>query len=328
MREGVGDVGWSKTLPRSMRLVYLDQCVVSRLSEPAEGWLRVRNALMRGRASARLLCPHSLEHLIETAAMTRERAIATDQLIRDLSLGWSLRLEPHLVVAQINALVRSMPLVDSSSLERTRFRSLAEPGVQEFFRQQKGEIDSFNLNAMAIQNGWSRCLGNGRRGDGAILDALVAVVNENYTRRFHAEIQRVLAGKEVEGGVGEGDRTGPREFSCIVMLLVNDHAFGEAELRMLSTRLEAEGVMVIPFYRTKVVLEACYLWKRKQITPSDQYDLTRIACALPVADLLITDGGAACAIRETGLDQYFETRVLSTRESERDGMISILTQWG
>jgi hypothetical protein len=61
----------SKYLTHGMQLAYLDQCVMSRLTDRAHNktWAEMRSALFAAHARRRMLCPNSIEHLVETAAM-------------------------------------------------------------------------------------------------------------------------------------------------------------------------------------------------------------------------------------------------------------------
>ena len=80
------------------------------------------------------------------------------------------------------------------------------------------------------------------------------------------------------------------------------------------------------FYQVKVALEACRTWQQQNIEPGDQYDDTRIACALPFVDILITDGSAANTVREVNLDRFFGVKVFSTKDRERSALIAALTK--
>ena len=46
--------------------------------------------------------------------------------------------------------------------------------------------------------------------------------------------------------------------------------------------------------RIKGELQGYHFSLRAQMEPRDQYDITRISCALPYADILITDGEEKC----------------------------------
>src|SRR5437773_1636908 len=95
-----------------MYLVYLDQCILSRFLERPENepWCDLREIILKGNASRRILCPTSLEHLIETSSLPDKDAIFLVRLMRKLSFGWSLSPEPALIARQIIAKLRNLPL--------------------------------------------------------------------------------------------------------------------------------------------------------------------------------------------------------------------------
>jgi hypothetical protein len=95
----------SKYLKKGMHLVYLDQCVVSRFLEKPENarWRDLREIILRGNANRRILCPTSLEHLIETSSLPDADAVFLDELMRKLSFGWTLSDEFMLFEWELSA---------------------------------------------------------------------------------------------------------------------------------------------------------------------------------------------------------------------------------
>jgi hypothetical protein len=90
--------------------------------------------------------------------------------------------------------------------------------------------------------------------------------------------------------------------------------------------LRAEGLNFIPTLKIKSELEAMQFFRREKIEPGDQYDITRAACALPYADIFITDGGKASAIRELKLDAAYQTEVFSMKKSELNALTARLNE--
>ena len=86
-----------------MQLVYLDQCVLSRFLEKPENepWSELRELLLKGNVNRRILCPKSLEHLVETSSLPDGDAVRLDELLGRLSFGWALSNEFDLVAWQI-----------------------------------------------------------------------------------------------------------------------------------------------------------------------------------------------------------------------------------
>ena len=82
----------------------------------------------------------------------------------------------------------------------------------------------------------------------------------------------------------------------------------------------------IPTLKIKAEIHAMQLYRREKIEPRDQYDITRAACALPYADIFITDGGKASAIRELKLDAAYKTEVFSMKKSELSALTTRLRE--
>ena len=63
----------SKYLKNGRHLIYLDQCVLSRFLEKPENdpWRDLRETILKGNANRQILCPTSLEHLVETSSLPK-----------------------------------------------------------------------------------------------------------------------------------------------------------------------------------------------------------------------------------------------------------------
>ena len=301
-----------------MTLIYLDQCVISSLLDQPRNasWADVREALLEGNRRRRFLCPYSLEHIVETAAMPRD-AVETDMLMRRLSLGQSLRLEPHLVAAQISALLRETSLPSPGDvLEPNRFRPLSDPSFRELAHQRKLELDAYNVAKMTLQNEMNAAFRDGRGPTPAIRRVILRLQSESYTKRFRGELSKVRSTGQVS------PLTSPDGWPAVIIsTLISEYRFDMTELARLDDKIEAEGLSFVPFFKIKIILEAAAKYKQQNIQPSDQYDITRVSCALPFVDILITDGGVAAEIREAGLDAEFGTDVFSTKNLERAGLL-------
>jgi hypothetical protein len=70
---------------------------------------------------------------------------------------------------------------------------------------------------------------------------------------------------------------------------MNEHRTNRHDLLRFRESLKTEGLDWIPLLHIKAELEAAQMLHGTEIKPSDQYDDTRIASALPYADILITD---------------------------------------
>jgi hypothetical protein len=308
------------------RIVYLDQCAVSRfVDRPVDAsWKVVHDLLRRGVNAGRVVCPHSLEHAVETSGMVYESAVEMDSTLRQLSAGWSLRPEPELVAGQINQSVRQAELDPDYAFQPTQLRPLSDVGAYEALRRVKAGLDARNRDQFAFLNGLNAELRDGSRAPKSVLRLFAQWKNEGYARRFIADLEPALRDGRPHVVTRPGVPDHLSEFSVITALLIEIHRFGVPELQSLATEVRKRGVIFLPFFLAKVNLEACHLWKQKRRDHGDQYDITRLSCALPVADLIVTDRSAASAIRDMGLDQEFGVQVFSTGDAERDQLVEAL----
>src|SRR6266404_3739211 len=129
----------SKYLNKGMHLVYLDQCILSRFLEAPENeqWRELRNLVLKGNAGRKILCPTSLEHLIETSSLPDAEAIFLDELMAKLSFGWSLSDEPAMITRQIIAKLRSRPPSRAQFLQKGLLRRITYPGTLAKLREVK-----------------------------------------------------------------------------------------------------------------------------------------------------------------------------------------------
>jgi hypothetical protein len=317
-----------KHLTGQMHLIYLDQCVISRLIHKPENepWSELRAAIFDGHARRRLLCPTSLEHLVETSAMIDGDAIAADKVMRILSSGWSLTIEPRLIARQIFCAVRNMKMTRGQFLQRNLWQPLSRPGALKALRELKEGLDPHNEWLMQGVNEMNAMFRSGKRSGNEILDVMIRLSSQSTTKRLTAAIFHALDAGRAEI-LPNRDQQNCRDWpSTVVYTLVKEHQFRMSALLEFQMKLEHEGISFIPTLRIKSELHAFQLANREKIEPRDQYDITRIGCALPYADILITDGGKAHAIRELGLDEQFDAEVFSMKRGEIPALVSRLKE--
>lgn len=114
--------------------------------------------------------------------------------------------------------------------------------------------------------------------------------------------------------------------SKVVYELIVTYRLALEEGQTLCQLLRAEGLNFIPTLKIKSELEAMQFFRREKVEPRDQYDITRVACSLPYADIFITDGGKASAIRELKLDAVYKTEVFSMKKSELAALTARLNE--
>src|ERR1035437_7934840 len=136
----------SKYLKNGMHLIYLDQCFLSQfLGKPEDQqWLNLRNLVLDGNSARKILCPTSLDHLIETSTLPDADAIFLDELMGKLSFGWALLDEFSQIARQIIAKLRNRPITRAQFLEKNLLRPITYPGALQKLREVKTGLDQNN----------------------------------------------------------------------------------------------------------------------------------------------------------------------------------------
>ena len=302
-----------------MHMVYLDQCVVSRLIDRPrnKSWAEVRTAIFAAHARHRLLSPNSLEHLVETAAMRDADAIEADQIVRKLSCGWCLENEARLVARQIFVATKGIAITRSHFLVRKALNPLTHAGTLAALRKMKSEMDAHNAWMMQGVNEINALTRDGKRGNGQMQKTMIDLTLAGFAKRLCEAIMDAIANRRFEIRA-DRHRSTLRDWpSTIIYLLAKEHRFRGAAFAQLYQKLVAEVVDFVPMLRIKGQLQAYHFSLRAQMQPRDQYDITRISCVLPYADILVTDGEKAHALRELGLDKEFDVEIFSTKNHER-----------
>ncbi|MEI6077586.1 MAG: hypothetical protein WCS94_18540 [Verrucomicrobiota bacterium] len=319
----------SKYLKKGMHLVYLDQCVLSRFLDTPKNqqWLELRDLILKGNATRKSLCPTSLEHLIETAALPDDdEAIFLDDLIRKLSFGWTFADEPLLVAWQIITKLRERSVSRSQFLAKHLLRPITYPGTLVKLRAVKCELDQNNAWVVQGVNEFNALVRDGQKASGDMLQILIKLETGVYVKKLLAEVLHSLeTGRVVLRTEDKNDRI-MNWASKVVYELITKHRLTLEEGQKLCHLLKTERLKFIPTLKTKAELQAMQFFRREKIEPRDQYDITRAACVLPYADIFITDGGKASAIRELKLDTAYKTEVFSMKKSELPALTARLKE--
>lgn len=309
-----------------MHLVYLDQCAVSRFLPTSgnEQWRELRDVVLKGNATRKILCPSSLEHLIETSMLGDADAIFLDELMGKLSFGWALADEAMLIARQIIAMLRSRPVSRAQFLEKRHLRPITYPGTLAKLREAKAGLDENNAWVMQGVNELNALTRNSRKAGNTLLRYFIKRRSGERVKKLLAEVLDSLKTGRVTVRVEEANDKVLNWASKVVYELIVTHRLALEEGQKLCQLLRIEGLNFIPTLKIKSELEAIGFFRGEKIEPRDQYDITRAACALPYADIFITDGGKASAIRELTLDTSYQTEVFSMKKSELNALTARL----
>jgi hypothetical protein len=248
----------SKYLTRGMHLVYLDQCVVSRLvSRPEnEPWQGMRAAILEAHEQRRLLSPNSLEHLVETAAMQDTDAIEADQILRKLSCGWCLQNEARLLARQIFAAIADVPVTRGQFLVKKILNPLSHPGTLLALRKMKSEMDAHNAWLMQGVNEINALTRDGRRGDGSIRRFMIDDTLAGFAKRLREAISDAVARRRFEIRADRYPATLRDWPSTAIYLLAKEHRFTGAKFARLYQSSLLKGWRSFPFCALKASCRA------------------------------------------------------------------------
>lgn len=300
-------------------VVYLDQCAVSRFLVPIASplWAEFREVLIDGVRKKSLICPNSLEHMVETSGLGDSRAFELNEILRELSDGFSVELEPQLIVRQLVSRLRTRNIADDQVFRQDLIKPMTAEALIHLRQMRAGILDQ-NTAAMLILNEFNSLVGPRKKwGNRRMLDWLIEHRSrQTYINPLITELRRLLSSGFSVVTANKSDRRFADWSSLVVVSLTRSETLAADDVSQLIQFLEAEGIEFVPTLKIKALLEARQFFVAEKIEPRDQYDITRAACALPYADFYVTDGGKAAAIRELRLDQKFQTTVYSTRESD------------
>jgi hypothetical protein len=246
--------------------------------------------------------------------------------MRKLSFGWSLSLEPRLISWQIIARLRSRPLSRGQFLQKGLLRPLKTLAVLAELRKMREGMHKHNAWVMQGVNEVNALIRHGRRASSDMRHFLVKRRTDGYVNKLLAEVSNSLKAGHVVIRADEHNDKVATWASRIVFELINENRLAPAEGRRLYHLLRTERLDFIPTLKIKAQLEAMQFFRRENIEPRDQYDITRAACGLPYADIFITDGGKASAIRELKLDAAYKTEVFSLKRSELNVLVTRLNK--
>ncbi len=316
----------SKYLKHGMLLLYLDQCVLSRFLATSENekWRELCDVISRGSAERRFLCPMSLEHLVESSGLATREAVFLDDVIRKLSLGWSLLPEPKLIVKQIIGRLRRIPNKPEHFMQKGLWQPIANSATLTALKEMKEVLDQHNATTMRGANEINALIRNGRRPTPEMLRFGLRRRTDQYVKQLVAQLTVSMALGGVTIRAKKGAASVKDWISVVLFHLVQDEKFSLLEAQELYDILMTEKLDFIPTLKIKAELEALQFYRRGNIKPADQYDITRSACALPYADIFVTDGAKASAIRDLRLDTIFNTEVFSLRKRELPSLVTRL----
>lgn len=317
-----------KYLKNGMSLVYLDQCVTSEFGSAGNGrWDEVYELLEEGVKRRRLMCPRSIEHMCETARMSAPRASEVDRRLRNLSFERAFLSEAELAAHQIVSKIRKTSTRIDDFLRKHSMAGIDSERVRTDLRVVKDRFDAAIRTIQSPVNEVRALTRNGKRGTDETKEELRSIIKDRYRRRLSASLDAWAHGITPEPEFTSVEEISfPHWATLLCVTAVKDRRFTPDEARHMLQLLERDGIDAIPALCIRAELEALSCFRRSKEEPGDQWDIMRIASALPYSDLMVVDGGRAEDVADLDLGRRFETLVFSTRRPDQDRLISVLQE--
>jgi len=311
-----------KYFPGNVIVVYLDQCVVSLFLPHAvnKPWKPLCAAIERAVDRGFIICPWSLEHLVETSSLKDPDVHLLQKTLSALSKDWQLRIEPELVGRQIIEQLRGLQVGHTSFLRQGSSPIASSTKELAELRQLKKQADGFNERMMEDVNYVNSLTRSGQRTDSGVLQWMQKEKHRSIIARLVHALGAFLKNGSAILTHNRYDRDLADWESIVVRYMVNAENLTHPEAQQLKRLLLERGLEFSPTLLIKAELDARQFAKQEKVEARDQYDITQAACALPYADIYVTDGGKATAIRELKLDQRFRTKIYSTKPADLNAL--------
>ena len=179
----------SKFFKNGMHCLYLDQFAASHIcdSPPNEIWTRISSLVKEGVEKRRLICPLSVEHMIETSGKKLETARIHDEEYRKLSFGWSFYPEADVTSRLIICKIRGIK-TSKNDFIRKEIAPLGNIEVHSDLKDLKYTFNEMIDDASAPVNQIREACRNGRKGSSEIRDTLIQIIkgkkNQYLVDRF------------------------------------------------------------------------------------------------------------------------------------------------
>ncbi len=316
----------SKYMKHGMELLYLDQCATSEIYRDTRGrWGDILGTLSDGVRRRRLMCPRSIEHLFETSGLADEQAIALDAELHELSFRRSFLPEADIAAVQLVLAVRTRTVTVDDFLRKDAYRSIGDDGTLPYLRHVKGQFDDC-MKLIYQPTNEIRDLTRGIRGP-KIEDKnlIVQAIKETRKEQLIDRLKPLSRGTFPDLGVRTvGSLSFPHWAAFLCLRATTNQGLTAKEAGKALRIVETHGIDVVPTVMIRAEIEALGGILELKDEPADQWDIMRIAAALPYADAMVVDGGRQAQIMDLKLDSRFKTEVFATRAAEQERLLKYL----
>jgi hypothetical protein len=309
----------SKFFTERTQCLYLDQFAVSRIctSSPPTEWVDVSTLIKQGVNKGRIICPNSVEQIIETTGMDKESAKFLDEESRKLSSGWCFFTEADISAHYFICKIRQVEMTKQHFIHSNTQQHVSEADVYNEISENNAIFREMMKEATAPVNIIRAAARGGARMKKNTRNSLIKIIKDKYAQEMKERLYLLgTQGRYIPRTVTSAGHTVLFWADVLCSILVRKHEMTQQETIKALDFLQDEGVDAIPSLSIRASLEAMIVYKGANETHNDQVDITRIASALPFADMMLVDGAKASDVRELELDKKFRTTIYTGQKAD------------
>lgn len=308
-------------------VIYLDQFAVSNLSEE-DSWKEFLNLLNEGIRKEKLAVLYSTEHLIESCQKDYERAVNADRLLFTLSKGLSLETEAITTSRLLINVIRKIPSKASTYCLQIKKPVLEDKEKYENLRELKSTFNQMVGEGTSLVNQIRDATRVSKKGSIEFQKQSALATSVRYQKELEKRLKKFSRyGFYDRHPVTFSMHTIPFWADSIMDILINHHHLNRKEAKKGEDILNKQGLKkILPPLYVRTVLETMLAVKHQKETANDHLDIVRLCCAVPFADIVLTDKSKVYDIKSIGLDSDFNTEIFSGIKADLENFKKRLEQ--
>lgn len=295
-----------------MKIIYLDQFIVSDLADfSSDKHSEIRKLLENLVKAKKVICPLSMEHYLETASRSNIDARKNDELMNSLSGGKCFYQEFYISTFLIIALLRNQPFKNDMFIDDAVKNIFNNESAIQNYRNANQHYKESRIDLLDSSNELRKITRSSKiskSDEDSFFKILRRIPADKFTKRIEYIIdegQFEIRGEKTSNGEI------PNSTDLILEYLFRHFNITPHELAKLYKELKDNGFENIPTLDILSSLSAIQSVKKKKLTANDEIDNLRIACGLPISDILITDKKRKAEIIELGFETKYDCKILS-----------------
>jgi hypothetical protein len=313
---------------KDLIIIYLDQFATNGIVETDNSeWRYIKELIYRGVKSNQIICPMSIEHLIESSQKDYNKAKYLDNEFYKLSGGYAFKPEMLITPQLTISLLRGNNITLRTFLyENINKNILSDKLIFDQLDKRKKILNIMIHEATIFREVIRK---------DAIRKNQVGKSNKKLFN-LHKQISIFELINRLEEYLSKGfifirgikfsNVETPDWIDQLIFQLRNKHKITMKEVELLIKELKTNGFDNIPSLDIRSSLSAYIAVLNKKMKSNDQIDILRISTGLPLSDLFFTDKPRKSEIVELGFDKKYDTQVFTSRKEDLQNFINELEQ--